>query len=446
MGVRDFAFPLHTPETASAGGGMGSDFGIASALGSSFSRWITSHRDLPLRLNQYTLSFSRESSNAPFLRSCQYLVQEAYSAHLTQRYACEERDQVLDIYSALYRELLAVPVVKGYRGASSNGNRDIVTPATTETPTDETKISILLGYLPTLNQWIEAGTFRELGRTISREHDITVWAPPFLPAEETDDNPVHIWQNTWTLTTRSIGLIILTYADNRGLVLPPRVAPTQVLLIPQGARLTEEDRQILHDEINVIHATLVQRGVRAVADLRDDRSPAWKWNEGLVRGVPVLLGLRIEDVRDRVLTVYRRDIEKGKSGWKVCIEIKDLMIVIPRLLGEVQDELLRRAEERFSLDNRLVETWDNFIREFCGEYADRNGFGGCLVLHCLGEGCGKEIESLVAGARQEALDPLTPSVKYICIPWEQPKDTDGKACINPNCTKVAKKWAMFGCK
>ena len=433
LGVLDFAFPLQTPETASAGDDTGSDFRIASALGPTLAQWITSHRDLPLRLNQYTSAFSRESSTGPFLRSYQYLVQEAYSAHLTQDDTCEERDQVLDIYSALYRELLAVPVVKGYRSASN----------------DEPKTNILLGYLPTLNQWIEAGAYRELGRAISREYDITVWAPPFLSSEKTDENPIHVRQNTWTLTTSSIGLMILTHADDRGLVIPPRIAPTQVLLLPKTLsplRLAVEDRQILLDEIDTIRATLARRGIRVVADLRDVYSHAWKWNEGLVKGVPVAISFGMDELRDRVATLYRRDREEEEYGWKVQVGIRDLETEVPRLLGEVQDELFRRADKRFSLNSRQVEIWDDFAPGFCAEQADRNGFGGCLAPHCLDDGCGSEVETLVAGAGQEALAASTPSVKRVCIPWDQPEGTEGKKCINPNCTSPAKKWAMFGCK
>ena len=426
----DFAFPLQTPEIVSTGDDTGSNFRIASALGPSLSQWITSHRYLPLRLNQYTSAFSRESSTAPFLRSCQYLVQEAYSAHLTQDDACEERDEVLDIYSALYRDLLAVPVIKGYRCTSNY----------------EPKTNIVLGYLPTLNQWINAGECRELGRSLSREYDITVWAPPFLSSEKADENPIHVWQNTWTLTTRSIGLMILTHADNRGLLVPPRAAPTQVLLLPKTLGVAAEDRQTLHDEIGTIHTMLIRRGVRAVADLRNNNPHTWKWNEGLVRGVPVTISLGMEEVRDRVATVYRRDIKKGENGWKIQVGIRDLETEVPRLLGEIQEDLFRRAEKGFSLNTGQVEIWDDFVSRFCAEHASMNGFGGCLAPYCLDEGCGREIETLVAGAKPKTVDTSTPFVKRVCIPWSQPDGTEEKSCINPNCTNAAKKWAMFGCK
>ncbi|KAL4913236.1 hypothetical protein BDW62DRAFT_214405 [Aspergillus aurantiobrunneus] len=350
LGVHDSAFPLQIPQSTRTADN------VASAQAPYFSRWITSHRDLPLRLNH------------------QYLVQEAYSAHLTQHSAREARDQTF-----------RVPVAKWHRSTSA----------------DEPETSILLGYLPTLNRWIEVGTCRELGQTLSRKYDIAVPAPPVRSVEETsgdaDADPIYVWQNTYTLTTRSIGLMVLTHADNRGLV----------LIIPVELGLPADDRQILHAEIGAIWAMLVQQGIRAVADLREWRSHAWKWHEGLVRGVPVSVSLGLEGVRDRVATVYRRDREKGEDGTRVIVRVEDLETEVPRLLGEIRDELFRRS-------------WDDFVRGFPGKH----GFGGCLAPHCLDEVV----------------------LKCLCVPWDQPEGIEGRRCIKPNCGNAARKWDMFSCK
>lgn len=118
------------------------------------------------------------------------------------------------------------------------------------------------------------------------------------------------------------------------------------------------------------------------------------------------------------------------------------------MLGEIQDELFQRAEKRFSLNSRQVQTWDDFVQGFGGEHADGNGidFGGCLAPHCLDESCGCEIQALVADAGQKALDASRPSVKSVCIPWDQPEGIEKERCINPGCTNAEKNWALFGCE
>lgn len=441
LGTRDFAFPFPTSEMARTEGDL------VSALGPHFSRWIRNHENLPLLLNQYT-SLSQGSSPAPFLQRCQYLMQQAYSAHLTQEGAYKEREEVLNMYSALYEELLAVPVITGYRRVCNRETNRMRTANLSNTPsshsmpirdtTDSLSTVFVLGYLPTLNQWTEAASCYELGQSLSKEHNITVPFPPALSHEETTKDPVHVWQNSWALTTRSLGLMVLTHADNRGLIFPPRIAPLQVLLVPIEFGLSSEDRQLLHAEISTIMSLLVQRGVRAEMDLRGWRSHAWKWNEAAVKGVPVLLALGIDGLRDKTAMVYRRDTKKGEGGTKSVVKIEDLAIEIPRLLDVIQTALFWAARERVFPKIRRVEAWDEFLHGISSDDVDEFASAGCLAPHCLYEECEVEIEALLTGM------PRSSTISILCIPRDQPEKVQEKRCINPNCENSPKKWVMFG--
>lgn len=375
-------------------------------------------------------------------------MQQAYSAHLTQESASEEREQVLSMYSALYENLLAVPVIIGYRRVSNRKTSRTTTANASTAPsstsirdtTNKLKRATVLGYLPTLNQWVEAASCHELGQILSKEHDITVPSPPALSHEETANDPIYLWQNSWKLTTRSLGLMILTHADNRGLIFPPRIAPLQVLLIPIELGLSTEDRRRLHAEISAIMSLLLQCGIRAEIDLRGWRSHAWKWNEGAVKGVPVLLALGIDGLRDRTAMVYRRDTKKGEEGTKVVVKIENLGIEIPRVLEVIQNGLFGAARERFCPNIRRVEAWDEFLRVFSANDMDRFASSSCVVPHCLDENCEAEIEALLAGAQRSSV------IGVLCIPRDQPEEVQEKRCINPDCDNCPKKWALFGCE
>jgi prolyl-tRNA synthetase len=185
-----------------------------------FARKIQSHRDLPLKLNQWNNVVRWEFKHPmPFIRSREFLWQEGHTAHLTQKAASEEVLQILDWYSDVYQELLAVPVVKGTKTVNEKF------PGADYTTTIE-------GFIPATGRGIQAATSHALGQHFSKMFNITVEDPHAKEAGKSEH--VHVWQNSWGLTTRSIGVMILTHGDNRGLVIPPRVAETQVVLIPVG--------------------------------------------------------------------------------------------------------------------------------------------------------------------------------------------------------------------
>lgn len=185
-----------------------------------FAKKIQSHRDLPLKLNQWNNVVRWEFKHPmPFIRSREFLWQEGHTAHLTKEDAGAEVMQILDWYEGVYQELLAVPVVKGTKTVNEKF------PGADYTTTIE-------GFIPATGRGIQAATSHCLGQHFSKMFDITVEDPN---AKETGKSEkIHVWQNSWGLTTRSIGVMILTHGDNRGLVIPPRVAEIQVIVIPVG--------------------------------------------------------------------------------------------------------------------------------------------------------------------------------------------------------------------
>lgn len=390
-----------------------------------FAKKIRSHRDLPLKLNQWNNVVRWEFKHAiPFLRSREFYWQEGHTAHLTQESAGKEVLEVLDHYAAVYEELLAVPVVKG-------------------TKTDNEKFAGALytttieGFIPAVGRGIQAATSHCLGQHFSKMFKITVEDP--TSTEEDKKPKLNVWQNSWGFTTRSIGVMVMVHSDNSGLVIPPRVAEIQVIMIPVGitARTTQEEKDELNREVDGMQAILEAVGVRAEVDRRDNYNSGYKFNDWELKGVPLRLEFGPKDREQHQVTVSRRDTKERST-----IAIQDLGKEVPALLETIQADMFKKADDEYRAHRVVVEKWDDFVPTLDGKNV-------CLIRHCLGDKCEDEIKDLSkrAAVTGETEDTKAPSMgaKSLCIPFEQPSEITGQEdCTNPQCSNKAKKWVMFG--
>ena len=394
-----------------------------------YAKWIRSHRDLPLKLNQWNSVVRWEFKHPqPFLRTREFLWQEGHTAHLTKEAAAEEVLNILEFYAGVYEELLAVPVVKGQKTEKEKFAGGLYT-TTCE------------GYIPATGRGIQGATSHCLGQNFSKMFGITVEDPNAKEGEKKD--PLFVWQNSWGLSTRVIGVMVMVHGDDRGLVIPPRVVENQVVLVPVGitAKSSDEDRSNLYKQVEAFEAILQDADVRAISDLREGYSPGWKFNEWEQRGVPLRLEIGPGEIAGHFVTTSRRDVP-GKEG-KGSIPIAELKTEVPKLLETIQADLYKRADEKFKAHRIKVTNWDDFVPAL-------NAKNVVLIPHCLTEKCEDEIKEL--SARKEVgdvpQDEKAPSMgaKSLCIPHDQPEGiVKGETkCTNPNCKNLAEQWCMFG--
>lgn len=237
--------------------------------------------------------------------------------------------------------------------------------------------------------------------------------------------------------------MILTHGDNRGLVIPPRVAEKQVVLIPVGitAKTTPEAREAMYAKVQQMADDLTSVGVRVEVDLREGYSPGWKFNDWELKGVPLRIEFGPKDAEKGVVTTSRRDID-DKNAARSEISVDDLKTAIPQLLETIQKDMFARADKAYREHRVTLTNWDDFVPTL-------NGKNVCLVPHCEGGKCEDEVKEKSAKkdvGDNTAEDAKAPAMgaKSLCIPYEQPELKEGTKCINPDCGKEAKSWVLFG--
>lgn len=229
-----------------------------------YAKWIRSHRDLPLKLNQWNSVVRWEFKNPqPFLRTREFLWQEGHTAHLTKNEADVEVRQILELYRRVYEDLLAVPVIPGVKSEKEKFAGGLYT-------------TTIEGFIPTSGRGIQAATSHCLGQNFSRPEMFNIFVE-----DPNDHSKSYVWQNSWGLSTRAIGVMVMVHGDNQGLVLPPRVATVQVVVVPCGvtSKLTDEQRTAISDTCEELAKRLKKVGVRARADLREGYTPGYKFND-----------------------------------------------------------------------------------------------------------------------------------------------------------------------
>ncbi|GAA6002214.1 proline--tRNA ligase [Rhodotorula paludigena] len=385
-----------------------------------YGKWIRSHRDLPLKLNQWNSVVRWEFKNPqPFLRTREFLWQEGHTAFQTKAEADEEVLQILDLYRRVYEELLAVPVIPGVKSEKEKFAGGLYT-------------TTVEGFIPTTGRGIQGGTSHCLGQNFSKMFNITVEDPANPGGDK-----LHVWQNSWGLSTRSLGVMVMVHGDDKGLVLPPRVAQLQVVIVPTGitAKTSDELRAKLNDEADRIAKDLVKAGIKAKADLRDGYTPGFKYNDWELKGVPIRLELGPKDLEKQAVLSVRRD-----TGAKESLPLSDLGSSIPALLETIHGDMLARARAQFDSSIVTVEQWEQLVPAL-------NGNNVVVMPWCEVEECEDKIKDRSAKESvQGAEDERAPSAgaKSLCIPHDQARfgSVEGKTC--PQCGEKAKRWTLFG--
>lgn len=278
-----------------------------------YGRWIDSWRDLPLLINQWANVVRWELRTRPFLRTAEFLWQEGHTAHASSDEAVEETERMLDVYADFCRETLAVPVVKGIKSANERFAGAV------ETYTIEALMQ---------NGWaLQSGTSHFLGQNFAKAFDVTF--------QDSEGNREHVWATSWGVSTRLIGAVVMTHSDDDGLVLPPKVAPTQVVVIPVGK---SKDLPAVMEQVDPIVARLKAAGIRVKVDDRDNVRPGAKYFEWERKGVPLRLEVGPRDLAKGQFFSKTR-IGKDKFG----IAFETVVDDVKRVLEEVQAELLAKA-------------------------------------------------------------------------------------------------------
>ena len=281
-------------------------------IGTMYAKWIQSWRDLPLLLNQWANVVRWEKVTRPFLRTTEFLWQEGHTAHETEAEAEAETLKILDMYTDVCETLLAMPVVKGRKTESEKFAGALRTYS----------IEALMGD----GRALQAGTSHNLGQNFAKAFDITF--------QGRDKTVQHVWGTSWGVTTRLVGAVIMTHGDDSGLVLPPRVAPYQVVIVPIGR---DNWRETVLPKAQEIRQQLVDAGIRVTLDEREER-PGWKFSEWEMRGVPLRLEIGPKDIEKSAVILARRDTRE-----KLGVPMDGLAGKIRELLEEIQTNLFERA-------------------------------------------------------------------------------------------------------
>ncbi|XP_027754220.1 bifunctional glutamate/proline--tRNA ligase isoform X4 [Empidonax traillii] len=381
----------------------------------SYAKWVQSHRDLPIKLNQWCSVVRWEFKHPqPFLRTREFLWQEGHTAFATYEEAAEEVLQILDLYAQVYEDLLAIPVVKGRKTEKEKfAGGDYTT--------------TLEAFISASGRAIQGATSHHLGQNFSKMFEI-VFEDPKKPGEKQ-----FAYQNSWGLTTRTIGVMTMIHGDNMGLVLPPRVACIQVVIIPCGITnsLSEEDRGALLKKCNEYCSRLLSAKIRVRADLRDNYSPGWKFNHWELKGVPVRVEVGPRDMKSQQFVAVRRD-----TGQKLTLPEHEAEEKLKQILEEIHANLYSRASEDLKSHMVVANNMEDFQKELDS--------GKIVQIPFCGEiECEDWIKKTTA--RDQDLEPGAPSMgaKSLCIPFQPLRELQrGERCV---CGKnPAKFYTLFG--
>ncbi|XP_072018982.1 bifunctional glutamate/proline--tRNA ligase-like [Amphiura filiformis] len=382
-----------------------------------YAKWVQSHRDLPIRLNQWCNVVRWEFKHPqPFLRTREFLWQEGHTAWATKEEAAKEVYEILDHYAAVYEYLMAIPVVKGRKTEKEKF------PGGDFTTTIEAFISAS-------GRAIQGATSHHLGQNFSKMFDLK-FEDPNQPSKHEFAH-----QNSWGITTRTIGVMCLVHGDNKGLVLPPRIAMLQVVVVPCGitAKTSEFDKQHLIAKCMEYEKVFKAAGYRTRGDYRDNYSPGWKFNHWELKGVPIRIEVGPKDLSKNQLVAVRRD-----TGDKVTIPEAEASTKLGELLDAIQDNLLAKASADLNNHLKVTTSWDDFCTLLDNKNIIQAPFCGEIP-------CEDKIKK--DSARDQDIEPGAPSMgaKSLCIPFKQPAEvTDATKCVHPDCNNKAKFYTLFG--
>lgn len=298
-----------------------------------YRNWIKSYRDLPLLLNQWANVVRWEMRTRLFLRTAEFLWQEGHTAHATREEAVREAETILDLYSDFAENWMAIPVIKGTKSPSERFAGAVETYAIEALMQD--------------GKALQAGTSHFLGQNFARAFDVK-----FLNRENQLD---YVWATSWGVSTRLMGALIMSHSDDNGLVLPPKLAPVQVAIVPVFK--TAEQLNDISAVILPIKKALEARGITVKYDDRDTHKPGWKFTEYEFKGVPVRLTVGPRDIEQGTVEVARRDTLE-----KEVLRVTDIENKIVHLLDQIQKNLYDRAFSFRENNTFRVDTWEEFLK------------------------------------------------------------------------------------
>ncbi|MDP6418772.1 MAG: proline--tRNA ligase [Candidatus Krumholzibacteria bacterium] len=296
-----------------------------------YRKWIQSHRDLPLLINQWANVVRWEMRTRLFLRTTEFLWQEGHTAHATAEEAEEETLRMLDVYADFAENEMAMPVVKGRKTEREKFAGAVRTYS----------IEALMGDL----RGLQSGTSHNLGQNFAKAFDVTY--------QDEHGERQHVWATSWGVSTRLVGGLVMCHGDDQGLILPPRLAPIQTVIIP--IYKSDEEREATVTEAERVAEILRQGGLRVHIDDRDNFKPGWKYAEWELKGVPLRLEIGPKDLEKKSVFSARRDIRK-----KEALPVDTILESVSTLLETIQREMFERADQ-FRKDNtRRVDNWEEF--------------------------------------------------------------------------------------
>ena len=357
----------------------------------SYKNWIHSYRDLPILINQWANVVRWEMRTRLFLRTTEFLWQEGHTAHATREEAIEETEKMINVYAGFAENSMALPVIKGYKSENERFAGALDTFAIEALMQD--------------GKALQAGTSHFLGQNFARAFDVQ-----FTDRTGKLD---FVWATSWGVSTRLMGAIIMGHADNHGLVLPPKLAPIQVVIIPIYKNIDQIGA--LSETATKIKAGLEALGISVKYDDRDNNKPGWKFADYELKGVPVRLAIGPRDLENNTIEVARRD-----NLTKETIPIDKVNKHIPKLLEEIQANIYNKALNFRNENTFYLDKWDDFLKVLDNQ-------GGFIMAHWDG----------TAETEEKIKEETKATIR--CIPFDSP-DESGK-CIYSG--KPSKRRVLF---
>ncbi len=295
--------------------------------------WIQSYRDLPILVNQWANVVRWEMRTRLFLRTAEFLWQEGHTAHATKEEAEEETRKMLDVYATFAEEYMALPVLKGVKSESERFAGAIDT--------------YCIEALMQDGKALQAGTSHFLGQNFAKAFEVQ-----YL---NRDNQLEYVWATSWGVSTRLVGALVMAHSDDQGLVLPPKIAPLQVVIVPiyKG----QEQKEQIDEKVTAIMAELKKLGISVKYDDNDNARPGWKFAEYEMKGVPVRLAIGARDLANNVVEIARRDTKE-----KQTVSLEGIAEHVKTLLNDIQDNMFNRAKAYRDTHITPANNWDEFVQ------------------------------------------------------------------------------------
>ncbi len=296
-----------------------------------YRNWIHSYRDLPLLINQWANVVRWEMRTRLFLRTAEFLWQEGHTAHATKEEAIAETEKILDVYATFAEKFMAMPVIKGIKSANERFAGAVETYSIEALMQD--------------GKALQSGTSHFLGQNFAKAFDVTF--------SSKEGKLEYVWATSWGVSTRLMGALVMAHSDDYGLVLPPKLAPFQVIIVPIYQK--EEQLVLISEKVKEISGKLKANGISVKFDDNDNKKPGWKFAEYELKGVPVRLAMGPRDLQNGTVEVARRDTLE-----KQVVEIDGIENYIEQLLADIQSNIYTKALKFREESTIKVDTWDEF--------------------------------------------------------------------------------------